>query len=119
MKPDKKNNGISFADIVAASEPKTETITIGENEVTIREMSGRERFELSKKAEGDKFDVLLWVAFIGLIEPRPESLDELETIRVEWITDIANAVLKLSGLEPNAEAEAENESASVTDIGGS
>ena len=54
-----------------------------------------------------------------MVEPRPDTIEEMDELKTEFIVLMANAVLRLSGMEQDAEVEVENESASVTDIGGS
>lgn len=115
----KQKTNSTFAELVADSELETETIQIGDHEVTIRELTGRERYELSTLDDTKRWDTMLWLAHTGLVEPKPETVLEMEQIRTGWIALIANAILKISGMEPDAVDDAENESASVTDIGGS
>lgn len=114
-----KNKQSTFADLVADSEPATKQVQIGDHQVTIREMSGRERFELSERADAPRWDTMLWVAFIGLVDPKPESLEAMEELKTDWVIVISNEILSISGLDADADETAENESASVTDIGGS
>lgn len=114
-----KNKQSTFADLVADSEPTTNVVQVGDHAVTIREMSGRERFELSNRADDPRWDTLIWCAFTGLVDPRPETIEEMEGLKTDWVVKIANEVLALSGMAPDDDAAAENGSASVTDIGGS
>lgn len=109
----------TFAAMLADSELKKKTIQVGGHSVTIIEMTGRQRFELSERADDTRFDTLLWVAFNGIVDPVPPSLEDFEQLRIEWITEIANAVLELSGLATDDEEEAGNGLASVTDTGSS
>jgi len=115
----KNKQSTSFAALVADSELITEVVQVGDHPVTVREMTGRERFELSEKADDPRWDVLCWCAFTGMVDPRPETIEEMDELKTEFVVLMANAVLRLSGMEPDEEVEVENESASVTDIGGS
>lgn len=115
----KNKQSNSFAALIADSELKSETIEVGDHSIIVQEMTGRQRFELSEKEQDNRWDTLLWVCSTGIVEPKPADMAELEQIRPEWIVEIANSILRISGLEANAEEEAGNESASVTDIGGS
>ena len=120
MKQSKKQTKrTTFADLVADSEPQTTEVQIGDHKVTIREMTGRERFELSDLPDGSKWDTLTYVAFTGLVDPRPETIEEMDGLKTEWVVSVANAVLNISGMSNDADEEAENESASVIEIGGS
>ncbi len=115
----KQQTESTFADLVADSELETETIQLGDHSVVIRELTGRERFELSTLDDSKRWDTMLWLAHTGLVSPKPETVEEMEKIKTAWVAVIANAILKISGMEPDAVDDAENESASVTDIGGS
>jgi len=115
----KNKQSTSFAELVADSELTTEVIQVGGHPVTVREMTGRERFQLSEKADDPRWDVLCWCAFTGMIDGRPDTIEEMDQLKTEFIVLIANAVLRLSGMEADAEEEAGEGSASVTDIGGS
>jgi hypothetical protein len=111
----------TFAAIIADSEPETMEVQLGDdNIILVRELSGRERFEAAEKAtEANQWDVMLWMVNLGIVEPRPKSIDELEKIKPEWIKNIAAAIMKLSGMTMATEDDAEKESAEVIDIGGS
>jgi len=98
----KNNKQSTFAELIADSELITEEVQIGNHSVTIRELSGRQRFELSEKVDDSRWETLLWVCMIGLIDPAPESITDLEPLKAEWVVKIANAVLSLSGLEGEA-----------------
>jgi len=115
----KNKQSTSFADLVADSELKQEVIQVGDHSVTIRELTGRERFSLSERAEADRWETMLFVSSIGLVEPAIEQPEDLDQIRTEWVVKIANAILALSGMDTDDEAEAGNESADEIDIGGS
>lgn len=120
MKPATKNKqSTSFAELIADSELETKTIQVGDHSVVIREMTGRERFSLAEKADDPPWDTMLWVAHTGLVTPKPETPEDLEKIKTSWVAEIANAVLSLSGMDADADDTVENESASVTGIGGS
>jgi len=110
----------TFAAIVADSEPATMEVDLGGNTILVRELSGRERFDAGQKAEdANQWDVMLWMCDLGIVEPRPKSIDELEKIKPEWEKDIAAAIMHLSGMTMVTEDDAEKESAAVIDIGGS
>lgn len=113
-----KQPAVSIHDLIADSAPETKVIEVGGHNVKIQELSGRDRFALASKAEENQWDVLLWVASLGLIEPSFQSVEELEQLKPEWIVVIANAVLELSGVSEDAVADAENESGDVIGIGG-
>jgi hypothetical protein len=119
MKQAKQNKQSTFAALVADSELSTEVIQVGTCSVTIRELTGRERFALSDKADDPRWDTLCWCAFTGMTDPKPETIEEMDSLKPEFVVQIANAVLAISGMAADADDEAENESASVTDIGGS
>lgn len=117
---DTKSKVQTFASIIADSKPQTMEVDLGDNSVLVRELSGRERFEAGQKAEdANQWEVMLWMCDLGIVEPRPKDIDELERIKPEWIKDIAAAIMHLSGMTITAEEDAEKESAAVTDIGGS
>jgi hypothetical protein len=115
----KNKQSTSFADLVADSELAQQFVQVGDHTVTIQEMTGRQRFELSKRADDDRWDTMLWLASISLIDPAPDSIDALEKIKPAWVIKIATAAMALSGMETDAIDEAKNESAVVTDTGGS
>jgi len=110
----------TFASIIADSKPETMEVDLGDNTVIVRELSGRERFDAGTKAEdANQWDVMLWMCDLGIVEPRPKSIEELETIKPEWIQKIAAAIMLLSGMSMTTEDDAEKGSAEVIDIGGS
>jgi len=110
----------TFASIIADSEPETMEVDLGDNTVLVRELSGRERFDAGQKAEdANQWDVMLWMCDLGIVEPRPKDVAELEKIKPEWIQKIAAAIMKLSGMTMTTEDDAGKESAEVIDIGGS
>ena len=111
----------TFASIIADSEPRTVEVELGDNNtILVRELSGRERFDAGQKAEDkNQWDTMLWMCDIGIVEPRPKDVAELEKIKPEWIKDIAAAIMELSGMTITEEEDAEKESAAVIDIGGS
>ncbi len=110
----------TFASIIADSEPRTMEVDLGDNTILVRELTGRERFEAGQKAEdANQWDVMLWMCDLGIVEPRPKDVAELEKIKPEWVKDIAAAIMHLSGMTITEEADAEKESAAVIDIGGS
>jgi len=110
----------TFASIIADSDPETMEVDLGDNTVLVRELSGRERFDAGQKAnESNQWDVMLWMCDLGIVEPRPKSIEELEQIKPEWIQKIAAAIMKLSGMSMTETDDAEKESAAVIDIGGS
>ncbi len=110
----------TFASIVADSKPETMEVDLGDNTILVRELSGRERFEAGQKADdGNQWDVMLWMCDLGIVEPRPKSIDELEKIKPEWVKKIAAAIMHLSGMTIEEEEDAEKESAAVIGIGGS
>lgn len=113
-----KTQKTTIADLIADSEPAREVVMLGKNPVTIQELSGRERFELSTKAEDDRWDTLVWMCMKSMVDPAPESAEELNKINPKWVVKIATAAMKLSGIDVDTE-ELGNESADVIDIGGS
>lgn len=114
-----KQKNTSFADLVADSELVTEEIQIGDHTVVIRELTGRERFSLSERAESDRWGTMLFVAHTGLVDPKPDKPEALDEIKTEWVVRIANAILALSGMDEDTVAAAEKVSADGIDIGGS
>jgi hypothetical protein len=116
-----KNKQTTFADLIAASDPHTETVECGDFTVTIRELSGRERFDLGNKADEDRWEVLLWLCMHGMIDPKPETEAELDQLKPEWTVKIATSIMRISGVEETIdEAEEAGEGlAVVSDIGGS
>ncbi len=118
-KPDTKKPP-TFAALIAESEPDQIDVTLGKTTVWVRELSGRERFEAGEKAEEiNSWELMLWVCQVGIVSPRPASLEELEQIKPEWVKEIAAAIMKLSGMTFEEKSDAEKESAEVIDIGGS
>jgi hypothetical protein len=109
----------SFADLIADSELETKPVSIGDHVATVRELSGRERFDLSKRTDDDRWDTMLWIVATAMIDPAPSSADDVELLKTKWVVKLANAILELSGMATDAVDEAENESASVIGIGGS
>jgi hypothetical protein len=110
----------TFADIIADSEPATMEVELGDNVILVRELSGRERFDASEKAtEADQWGVMLWMCDLGIVEPRPKDISDLEKIKPEWVQQIAAAIMQLSGMSVGEVDDAEKESAAVIDIGGS
>lgn len=112
----------TFSALIADSEPETIEVDLGENTVLVRELSGRERFDAGATAESDDkdhWDLMLMLCDIGIVEPRPKSIEELEKIKPEWVQLIAQAIMQLSGMSIKDEDDAEKESAAVIDIGGS
>ena len=119
MKAAKQTNKSKFADLLADSELEQSTINIGDHSVIIRELTGRERFELGERPMDQRWDTLLWCAYTGLVDPKPETIEEMDGLKTDWVITISNAVLALSGLEADAEDAAENELAVGIGIGGS
>jgi hypothetical protein len=114
-----KQKVITLADLVADSELKQKIVQIGDHSVTVRELTGRERYELTERTDDNRWDTMLFLAKTGLVEPEIETPEDLDAIRTEWVTLIANAILSISGMETDDNEEAENESAGEIDIGGS
>ena len=115
----KNKQSTSFADLIADSELAQSVISVGDHSVTVREMTGRERFELASKQDEGHWDSMVWLSFTCLVDPRPDSIEEMEKLKTEWVVKMANEVLRISGMEEDAEEDAENESANGIDIGGS
>lgn len=115
----KNKQSTSFADLVADSELKEKVVRLGDWSVTVRELTGRERFSLSERKESEAWDTTLFVASTGLVNPKVEKPEDLDAIRTEWVMLIANSILSLSGMDPADSVEAGKESADAIDIGGS
>lgn len=118
-KPDTKKPP-TFAALIAESEPDQSEVTLGKTTIWVRELSGRERFEAGEKADViNSWELMLWVCEKGIVSPRPGSVEELEQIKPEWVKEIAQAIMELSGMTFEAKDDAEKGSAEVIDIGGS
>lgn len=117
MAKDKKAS--TLADLQHAGKPRTETVELEDGEfiVTVRELSGAERFEFAKLAEVGTWETYRWLAHRGLVDPELESEDDLDTIRPEWVMAIAGAVMKLSGIAEESEEDAEKKSEESTATG--
>ncbi len=119
-KTDTKNKPLQFGDLVADSEPRTKEIALGDNVVIVRELNGRERFEASTKAEDEnQWETMLWLVNLGIVAPKPASMEELEKIKPEWVQKLSAGIMELSGMSLDETEDAEKESAAVIDIGGS
>jgi hypothetical protein len=119
-KADTKNKPPTFNDLIAESVPEQMEVKLGSSSVWVRELSGRERWDASMKAgEENQWDVMLWMCDIGIVSPRPASIDDLEKIKPEWVKEIAQAIMQLSGMSIDEVEDAEKESAEVIGIGGS
>jgi hypothetical protein len=119
-KADTKNKPTSFADLIAESVPEQVEVTLGKQTMWVRELSGRERWDAAEKADdANQWEVMLWLCDVGIVSPRPTSIDELEKIKPQWIKIIAAAIMKLSGMTMEDVEDAEKGSAAVIDIGGS
>jgi len=117
---DTKNKPPTFGDLIADSAPEQIEVQLGDHSVWVRELSGRERWDAGMKAdEVNQWEVMLWMCEIGIVSPRPASVDDLEKIKPEWVKAIASAIMKLSGMTLEVAEDAEKELAEVTDIGGS
>ena len=121
-KQSKQSKQETFADLIADSQPTQDVVEFGGHSVLIQELSGRERFELGAIEESETFtrwDTMLWVSFRSIVDPKPTDIEELERLNPKWIVQIASAAMKLSGISVEDELNAENESAGVSEIGGS
>ncbi|TFG84039.1 MAG: hypothetical protein E4G74_00160 [Erysipelotrichales bacterium] len=109
--PKKQSKKIaSLADLIADSGLSRKTIQIGDHSVVVQELTGRQRFELSSRAESDRWETMLWIAFIGLVEPKFETIEVLEqSTKPGWVVKIANEILAISGMDADSSDEAENE----------
>lgn len=114
-----KNKSSTLAQLVADSEPVTKQVSVGDHIIEIRELTGRERFELAEKESDPRWDTMLWLCMKGMTQPTVESTDELEQLRPEWIAEIATAIMGISGVTEEAVEAAGKESENVTAIGGS
>ena len=110
----------TFGDLQKAYEPATEKCELEKGlTVTCRELSGAERFDFAKFANPQEWETYRWLAFKGIADPRPNSIDELDTIKPEWVIEIAKVVMGLSGITPEAEEEAEKKSVGISATGSS
>lgn len=108
----------TFADLVAASEPRTEVVDLEDFQVTVRELTGAERFEFGlNHADAQKWDTYRWLCWKGFVDPKPESIEELDTIKSEWVLQCAAVIMRLSGILESSEDDAEKKSEATTDIG--
>ena len=108
----------SFNELVKASEPKTEVVDCDGFEITVRELSGAERFEFGlEHADAQKWDTYRWLCWKGVVDPAPESEAEIDKIKSEWVLQLAAAIMRLSGILEEAEEDAEKKSEATTDIG--
>lgn len=108
----------SFDDLIKASEPASEVVKVDDFEVTVRELTGAERFEFGlEHAEANKWETYRWLAFKGMVDPAPETEDELDSIKPEWVLAISAAVMRLSGILESSEEDAEKKSEATTDTG--
>lgn len=115
-----KNGKLTFNDLVKAYEVKTETVDLDKgHDVVVRELSGSERFEFSKFADAQEWETYRWLAFKGLLEPKPSTIDDLDLINPEWVVKIAGTVMKLSGITAESEEDAEKKSGESTGTGSS
>jgi hypothetical protein len=116
----KKNpntQGLTWHQAITDYVPETDTVECGNLTFTVRELSGSERFEAQKRADGDQWILLCWLAFTGLTSPTPPDLAAMNLINPEYVSKIAKTVMALSGMAESSRSEAENESAEVVDIG--
>ncbi len=75
--------------------------------VKVRALSGSERFQFSQLDQEDRWGVVLHLARIGLVEPSLADEDDLDRLQPEWIKEIAEAVMNLSGIDEESADEAE------------
>lgn len=104
---------------MADSKPAEKQVKVGRHIVTVRELSGADRFALAERDDSDRWAVMKWVVMRGLVEPKPETEDELDKLKPEWVVEIGQAIMSLSGVTEDDLEEAEKESANVIGIGGS
>ena len=120
MEAQKKHGerAMDINDLIAASAPNIKQVELTENfVVTVRELSGKERFAAAQMADDDRWSVMRWLAFTGMVDPLPDNIDQMDALRPEWVVSMAKAVMGISGMTLESADEMENESANVTDIG--
>lgn len=99
-----KNKQSTFAELVADSDRETETVEIGNHSVKIQALTGRDRFDIAvKEEELSRWDLMLWICVQGMIDPKPKSVEEVETLKPEWVVKIATALMTLSGITEDEE----------------
>lgn len=116
MTQPRKKGAVSFNDIANAYEPQTQVVMVNGFDVTVRELTGRERFDAGAREFDSDWDRMLWLACTGIVDP-VATTDELERIRPEDVKALCEAVMALSGMSVDAVDEAAKESGNVTDIG--
>ena len=116
-----KKKVATFDELIADSTPAEKQVEVGGHVVTVRELSGKDRFELAALSEEEltRWDMLVWVCMRGMVDPKPNKPHYMEKLRPEWVVKIATTITEISGIGDESLEEAENESAGVTDIGGS
>ena len=114
-----KDKIATFDELLADSEFERKTIRVGQHSITIQELSGADRFYLVEHSDDSRWDLLKWVCLRGMVDPKPKDASELDKLKPEWVVKIAEAITNISGMGEDALEDAENESADVTDIGGS
>lgn len=108
----------TFSDLVAASEPKTEVVDLEDFKITVRELTGAERFEFGiEHADAQKWETYRWLCWKGMVDPAPETEEELDSIKSEWVLECAAVIMRLSGILESSEDDAEKKSVVTTDIG--
>ena len=109
----------TFDQLIADSKPETREVDCDGHTILVQALSGKERFELATLTEMDRWQLLVWVCMRGMIDPKPNKESYLDKLKPEWVVKIATSITDLSGIGGEALEEAGEESANVTDIGGS
>jgi len=94
------------------SDFETITITVGANEYTVTEFSGKQRkalFDLYKKDQ-DPITVQAHIVKMGCAELSTMSIDNLLDLPGRVLLKLSDEILILSGLTERAQADAEKKS---------
>lgn len=104
-----KNKIATFKELIADSEPQTAVVEVGGHRIQVKELSGADRFELAERVDTTRWELLTWVCMQGMTDPKPETVEDLNVLRPEWIMKIATTITDLSGLSDDAVEDAGEE----------
>ena len=100
-------------EIIGASRLRERTIDLSNGlTVRIRELSGRDRFELAEQSEANRWDVMVWMAQRGLVVPEL-TIEQIDGMQPLVVHEIAEAVMDMSGVSETAQEQAGKSSGTV------